>query len=59
MVFAGDIERAGIIYNLIKERVDVGQFCESLITDNFGLTCLPEEIWRPHLALSAEQSAEA
>ena len=53
MVFAGDIEKSGIIFNLIKERVDVSQFCELLATDDFGLTCLPEELWRPQLALPA------
>ncbi len=53
MVFAGDIEKSGIIFNLIKERLDVSQFCELLTTDDFGLTCLPEEIWRPQLALPA------
>jgi len=53
MVFAGDIEKSGIIFNLIKEMVDVSQFCELLATDDFGLTCLPEEIWRPQLALPA------
>jgi len=59
MVFAGDIEKAGIILNLIKERVDVSQFCELLTTDDFGLTCLPEEIWRPHLTLPTELSSKA
>jgi NAD(P)H-nitrite reductase large subunit len=53
MVFAGDIEKSGIIFNLIKERLDVSQFCELLTTDDFGLTCLPEELWRPQLALPA------
>lgn len=53
MVFAGDIEKSGIIFNLMKEKIDVSQFCELLITDDFGLTCLPEEIWRPQLALPA------
>ena len=53
MVFVGDIEKSGIIFNLIKERLDVSQFCELMTTDDFGLTCLPEELWRPQLALPA------
>jgi len=59
MVFAGDIEKSGIILNLMKDRTDVSQFCELLVTDEFGLSCLPEEIWQPHLALPAELTAEA
>lgn len=59
MVFAGDVEKSGIIFNLMKDKIDVSQFCELLTTDEFGLSCLPEEIWRPHLALPAELTAEA
>jgi NAD(P)H-nitrite reductase large subunit len=49
MVFAGDIDKAGIIYNLIKDRVNVDSFKEALVTDDFGLASLPEEIWRAKL----------
>lgn len=59
MVFAGDVEKSGIILNLMKDKIDVSQFCELLVTDEFGLSCLPEEIWRPHLVLPAELTAEA
>ena len=58
MVFAGDIEKSGIIFSLMKDKTDVSQFCELLATDEFGLSCLPEEIWQPHLALPAELTAE-
>lgn len=51
MVFAGDIEKAGIIYNLMKDRVDISSFKEVLIADDFGLASLPEEIWRAKLAM--------
>jgi NAD(P)H-nitrite reductase large subunit len=51
MVFAGNIETSGIIYNLMKERVDVSGFKEALVTDNFGLASLPESIWRPMLEM--------
>jgi NAD(P)H-nitrite reductase large subunit len=49
MVFAGDIEKSGIIYNLIKDRVNVDSFKEALVADDFGLASLPEEIWRERL----------
>jgi NAD(P)H-nitrite reductase large subunit len=59
MVFIGDIEKSGIVYNLMKNKINVSQFIELMVTDEFGLSCLPEKIWRPHLVLPAEQTAEA
>jgi NAD(P)H-nitrite reductase large subunit len=50
MVFSGDVEKAGIIYNLMKEKVDVDGFKNDLVTEDFGLLSLPEEIWRDRLA---------
>ncbi len=68
MVFSGDIEKSGIIYNLMKDRVNVNSFKEVLVSDDFSLASLPEEIWRARLAIppsgftssptSAEQPAE-
>jgi NAD(P)H-nitrite reductase large subunit len=46
MVFSGDIEKSGIIYSLMKDRIDVNGFKKSLVTEDFGLISLPEEIWR-------------
>ena len=51
MVFAGDIEKSGIVYNLMKDRVNVEVFKQALVSDDFGLVSLPEEIWRPKLAI--------
>ena len=51
MVFASDIEKSGIIYNLMKDRVNVDSFKEALVADDFGLASLPEEIWRERLAI--------
>ena len=51
IVFAGDIDKAGIIYNLMKDRVNVSSFKDILVADDFGLASLPEEIWRPRLAV--------
>jgi NAD(P)H-nitrite reductase large subunit len=57
MVFAGDIEKAGIIYNLMKDKVKVGAFKETLVADDFGLASLPEKIWRARLEIPASEEA--
>jgi len=51
MVFAGDIEKSGIVYSLMKDRVNVDSFKEVLVADDFGLAYLPEEIWQARLAM--------
>ena len=51
MIFSGDIEKAGIVYNLMKDMVNVEVFKPALVADDFGLASLPEEIWRPKLAI--------
>ncbi|MGQ9632372.1 MAG: NAD(P)/FAD-dependent oxidoreductase [bacterium] len=44
-VFVGDcIDRAGIITGLIRERVPVGPFKDSLLDDDFGLASLPRDL---------------
>jgi len=50
LVFAGDIEKSGIIYNLMKDGVDVGGFKEALVGADFGLASVPEPVWRDRLA---------
>jgi NAD(P)H-nitrite reductase large subunit len=54
MVLAGDIEKSGIIYNLMKDRVNVDSFKEVLVAEDFGLASLPEEIRRERLAIPPE-----
>ncbi len=51
LVFSGDIEKSGIIFNLMKDKINVEDFKQVLVTDDFGLASLPEEIWRPRLAI--------
>jgi NAD(P)H-nitrite reductase large subunit len=53
LAFAGDIETSGIVYNLMKDRVDVSSFKEALVAEDFGLVSLPESIWRPILEIPA------
>ena len=57
MVYAGDIEKAGIVYNLMKDKVDVGGFKEALVADDFSLASLPEDIWREKLAILTSELA--
>ncbi|MFN4227365.1 MAG: NAD(P)/FAD-dependent oxidoreductase [Candidatus Ratteibacteria bacterium] len=47
-VFLGDIERAGIITGLIKNKIDVSTFKNHLLDDKFGLLILPES-YRKHI----------
>ncbi|MEE8418586.1 MAG: FAD-dependent oxidoreductase [Dehalococcoidales bacterium] len=56
MVFSGDIEKSGIIYNLMKDRVNVEDFKLTLVAEDFGLISLPEEIWRSKLEMPGSES---
>jgi NAD(P)H-nitrite reductase large subunit len=49
MVFVGNIEKSGIVYSLMRDRVEVGSFKRTLLSDNFGLVSLPREIWQKRL----------
>jgi NAD(P)H-nitrite reductase large subunit len=49
MVFVKDIEKSGMIFSLMRERVDVSSFKQALLADDFGLAYLPEELWRERL----------
>lgn len=53
LIFANDIEKSGIIYNLMKDGVDVSDFKQVLVTDDFGLASIPEAVWRERLAVPA------
>jgi NAD(P)H-nitrite reductase large subunit len=50
MIFSGEVDRAGIIYNLMRDAVNVESFKQSLVTDDVGLLSLPEKVWRNRLA---------
>ncbi len=53
MVFVGDIEQSGVVFNLMKERVKVEGFKQALVADDFSLVSLPRELWMPHLGMKA------
>lgn len=47
-IYLGNIERAGIITGLIKNRIDISSIKHLLSSDNFGLLVLPEA-YRKHM----------
>ena len=49
MIFSGNTERSGITYSLMKDRINVESFKKELVRADFGLSSLPEEIWRTKL----------
>ncbi|MFQ5996219.1 MAG: NAD(P)/FAD-dependent oxidoreductase [Dehalococcoidales bacterium] len=51
LVFAGNIEKSGIVFNLIKNQINADDFKQVLIAEDFSLTSLPEDLWRPQLEL--------
>jgi len=51
MVFVGNIEKSGIVFGLMKDKINVDGFKQELLAYDFGLASLPEEIWRPKLEI--------
>ncbi len=51
LAFVGNVEKSGIVHNLMKEQVDVSRFKAELLAADFGLAALPRELWQPHLAV--------
>ncbi len=51
MVFAGNIEKSGIVLSLMKDRVKADGFKQALVAEDFSIVSLPEEIWRPWLEM--------
>ncbi len=49
MVFAGNIEQSGIVLSLMRDKVNVADFKQVLVAEDFGFIALPEKIWRPRL----------
>ncbi len=59
MVFVGSIEKSGIVFSLMKDRVNVDGFKQALIADDFGLASLPEQMWRQRLGIPPSGSVSA
>jgi hypothetical protein len=49
----GAIEKAGILFSLMRDKVEVGSFKKMLLNDNFGLVSLPKELWQRRLKKDA------
>ena len=50
--FLGEIERSGILYYLMKNKVNVREFKDALLSDDFGLAALPQSL-RKQMSLEA------
>jgi len=53
MVFCGDTDKSGIVYGLMRDRIDVGNFKKTLVADDFSLASLPEPLWRERLGVTS------
>ena len=51
MIFVGNIEKSGIVFGLMRDKVNVGSFKQSLLADDFGLAFLPRESWLERLEI--------
>lgn len=51
MIFAGAIDRAGIICSLIKDEVNVQRFKGALVAEEFGFISLPRKVRKERLAV--------
>ena len=49
MVFAGDTSRCGLIHMLMKRKTPVGEWKDVLVSEEFGLLSLPDELWHEHI----------
>jgi NAD(P)H-nitrite reductase large subunit len=49
MISVGNIERSGIIFGLMRDKVNVESFKQSLLADNFGLAFFPRALWQERL----------
>jgi len=43
-IFLGDIEKAGIFFHLLKNRVNMAEIKEALLSEDFGIVTLPEQL---------------
>jgi NAD(P)H-nitrite reductase large subunit len=59
MVFVGDIERSGVVFGLMKDGTNVRRYKEALLSPNFGLGALPDDLWRKRLSLVDSQRGGA
>ncbi len=56
MIFVGDIDKSGMVYGLMRDRVNVGSFKEAFMADDFGLASLPRDLWQERLETPPPES---
>jgi len=54
MIFAEAIDKSGVIFGLMRDKVNVESFKQSLLADDFGLAFLPRELWQERLKAPPE-----
>jgi NAD(P)H-nitrite reductase large subunit len=54
MIFVGNIEKSGLIFNLMRDKANVESFKQWLLTDEFGLAFFPRALWQERLKASPE-----
>jgi NAD(P)H-nitrite reductase large subunit len=54
MTSVGNIEKSGIIFGLMRDKVNVESFKQSLLADNFGLAFFPRALWQERLGTPPE-----
>jgi NAD(P)H-nitrite reductase large subunit len=52
MVFINDIEKAGMLFGLMRDRINVSEFKDRLLDEEFGLAYLPNELRWQRLGIS-------
>ena len=51
MIFVGNIEKSGIVFGLMRDRINIESFKQSLLSDDFGLAFFPRALWQEKLTL--------
>lgn len=51
MVFCGDVDKSGLVFGLMRDRVNVDTFKAGLVDAEFSLASMPEGIWRERLGV--------
>ncbi|MFH0846734.1 MAG: FAD-dependent oxidoreductase [Chloroflexota bacterium] len=57
LIFAGNIEKSGVVFSLMRDRVDVSNFKKLLVESELNLAALPREIWQAKLKVPAAQKS--
>lgn len=50
MILVNDIEKSGIYFNLMRSAARVSGYKDRLLADDFGLACLPKDLWEARVA---------